>query len=69
MNRYFFVTVLCAASISTAFADSQFSGSYVGAQIGYAEGNDDGREYSDGDPTSYTQDTSPNGEFLVLRQE
>jgi len=66
MNKQILVAMFCSVVMTPAFAESQFSGPYAGVQIGYAEGDDEGREYYDGAPTSYTQNTSPEGEFFGL---
>lgn len=44
-----------------AGAADPFQGPYVGAYLGYVDGQDEGTEYDGGTPDDYTQETSPSG--------
>lgn len=57
-------TLLSAPMI--AGAADRFQGPYVGAYLGYVDGQDDGKEYSSGTPNGWTQETTPKGAVYGL---
>ncbi|MCJ8337113.1 MAG: porin family protein [Pseudomonadales bacterium] len=64
--RQIFVALVCTIAMSSVYAESQFSGPYLGLQIGYANGDDQGFEFDHGVQNDFSQDTSPEGEFFGL---
>jgi outer membrane immunogenic protein len=63
MNKKLLVLLLSVVS-TTAMAGNDFTGPYAGISLGYASGDDDGKEYDAGVFDDYTQSTEPRGGLL-----
>ena len=64
MKKLLIITGLLTTFSTQIFAKDNFSGPYVGFQLGYGDGRDRGYESLDGESNGYTQKTSPGGILL-----
>lgn len=56
--------LLAASFMNNALAENKFSGIYAGAHAGYVDGDDEGKERSNGVKTGWSNDNSPDSGLI-----